>query len=203
MLAMDASMVLKILIFTIIHYIPLFVWYKLLKKRQIQIDWRLVLSYFIFGSWFGMYGELFLFKLIEILFNSPIWEYRTLPIHNGITSSFGPIMWGNAAIYICFHKNYPLKKTIEKQNGLVSFALESGYLLVLELVFNFIAFAIFNDYFFYYFVPDLAHWTSLTNLPFWWIGYQITVKLGNLLYKHEKWNFILAVMLIVIAFAYQ
>jgi hypothetical protein len=199
---MDFVFFLKIFVFTIAQYIPLLLWYKLIKNRGISIDWRLVISYFIFGSWFGMFGELFLFKCIEFIFNSPIWEYRTLPIHNGITSSYGPIMWGNAAIYICFHKNYQLKPSNNKSN-LRAFVLESGYLLVLELLFNFLAFVLFQEYFFYYFVPDLGHWTSFTNLPFWWVGYQIIVKYSRVLYKEEKLNLAIAAMLLVIVFAYK
>ncbi len=200
---MDQTMVFKLLIFTLAQYIPLYIWYKMLQKKEIDIDWRLIFSYFIFGSWFGMFGELFLFKFIELTFNEVIWEYRTLPIHKGITSSYGPIMWGNAAVYICFHKNYQLKKRQQKRNPFASFAIESGFLLLLEVAFNFFAFALFNDYFFYYFVPDLGHWTSLTNLPFWWIGYQIIVKYSKIMYKEEKLNLALAVMLIIIAFTYQ
>lgn len=195
-------MSLKIILFTILQLFPLYIWYQLLKRKNIYVDWRLVISYFIFGSWFGMFGELFLFKFIELIFNSPIWEYRTLPIHNGITSSYGPIMWGNAAVYICFHKNYPLKSS-NNSNKLRAFVLESGYLLILELVFNFLAFALFKEYFFYYFVPDLGHWTSLTNLPFWWVGYQIIVKYSQVLYREEKLNLAIAAMLLVIVYTYQ
>ena len=203
MLTIDMTMVFKIIIFTLAQYIPLYIWYKLLQKKEINVDWRLIFSYFIFGSWFGMFGELFLFKFIEIVFNEVIWEHRTLPIHNGITSSYGPIMWGNASVYICFHRNYQLKKLEKERSPLVLFALESGYLLLLELMFNFFAYALFNDYFFYYFVPDLGHWTSLTNLPFWWVGYQMVVKFSKVLYREEKLNLAIAVMLIIIAFAYQ
>lgn len=200
---MELNMILKLIFFTILQYIPLYFWYKTLKNKNINVDFRLLISYFIFGSWFGMYGELFLFKFVEFIFNEPIWEYRTLPIHNGITSSYGPIMWGNAAVYICFHKNYQIFNFKIKKNFLTTFALESGYLLLLELVFNFIAFGLFKDYFFYYFFPDLGHWTSLTNLPFWWVGYQIMVKYSKIMYKEEKINISLAIMLIIIAFAYQ
>lgn len=192
----------KILPFLVIQLIPLVVWVYLLKKKGISIDWRLVISYFIFGSWFGMMGELFLFQVIDWIFHTPIWEYRVLPIHNGITSSFGPIMWGLASVYICFHSKYSLL-TSKSKNLATSILLESGFLLVLELCFNFIAYAIFKDYFFYYFVPDLWHWSSLTNLPFWWVGYQFMVKASTVLYKEEKLNFCLAVFIIIVIFAYQ
>lgn len=192
----------KILIFIVIQFIPLVVWYYLLKNKDVKVDWRLIVSYFIFGSWFGMVGELFLYKIIEWLFHMPIWEYRTLPIHGGITSSLGPVMWGVAAIYVCFHKNYQLVP-VKTKNPIALFILESGFLLVLELIFNFVAFGLFNDYFFYYFVPDLWHWSSFTNMPFWWMGYKIMVKYANVLYKEEKLNLTMAIILIVVVLAYQ
>lgn len=194
-------MIFKLVIFTIAQYIPLFIWHQRLKKKQVNVDWRLVLSYFIFGSWFGMFGELFLFKFIDLIFHAPIWEYRTLPIHKGITSSYGPIMWGMAAVYICFHKNYQLNP--KKRSLLASFVLESSFLLILELLFNFLAYFMFNEYFFYYFVPDLLHWSSFTNMPFWWVGYQIMVKYAKVMYKQEKLNLAIAIMMVIIAFAYQ
>lgn len=194
-------MIFKLVIFTIAQYIPLFIWHQRLKKKQVNVDWRLVLSYFIFGSWFGMFGELFLFKFIDLIFHAPIWEYRILPIHKGITSSYGAIMWGNAAIYICFHKNYQLNP--KNRSLLASFVLESSFLLILELLFNFLAYFLFNEYFFYYFVPDLLHWSSFTNMPFWWVGYQIMVKYAKVMYKQEKLNLSIAIMMIIIAFAYQ
>ena len=195
-------MIAKIILFTLIQFVPIYFWVILLRRKQIKVDWRLVISYFIIGSWFGMFGELFLYKLIDWVFHFQIWEYRTLPIHNGVTSSFGVIMWGNAAIYVCFHKHYQLY-FVKKRNILMSFILESGYLLILELIFNFTAYGIFNEYFFYYFVPDLMHWSSFTNMPFWWAGYQIMVKYAKVMYRQEKLNLAIAFMMIVIAFAYQ
>ncbi len=195
-------MVYKLLFFTIAQCIPLFIWAQMFfKKRQYHVDWRLLLSYFIFGSWFGMFGELFLFKIIDWIFHTPIWIYRTLPIHRGITSSYGPIMWGLASVYICFHKNYQLSP--KKRGRLMTFVLESSFLLILELLFNFLAYFIFNDYFFYYFVPDLLHWSSFTNMPFWWAGYQIMVRYSKVMYQQEKLNVSIAIVMIIVAFAYQ
>lgn len=194
-------MIYKLILFTLAQLLPLYLWVGLLKRKQIQIDWRLVVSYFIFGSWFGMFGELFIFKFIDWIFHAPIWEYRTLPIHHGITSSYGPLMWGLAAVYVCFHKNY---QPNPKQRGFVmSFILESSFLLILELLYNFLAYIFFGDYFFYYFVPDLFHWSSFSNMPFWWIGYQMMVKYARVMHKQEKVNLAVAVMMIIIAFAYQ
>lgn len=195
-------MFLKIILFTILQLIPLVLWYFFVKKKGTTPDFRLILSYFLLGSWFGMVGELFLFKAIDWVFHEPIWIYRVLPIHNGITSSYGPIMWGLSSVYICFHKNYKLFPQ-KKSNPIVSFLLESGFLLILELLFNFAAYGLFDNYFFYYFVPDLWHWSSFTNMPFWWVGYQVIVKASTVFYKEEKLNLSLAALLIFVVISYQ
>jgi hypothetical protein len=194
-------MLLKVLLFTIIQLIPIIIWFFYLKRKGSVVDFRLMLSYFLCGSWFGMFGELFLFQFIDWIFHSPIWEYRVMPIHNKITSSYGPIMWGLSAVYICLHFHSQDKS--KKRNVLVDFALEAGFLLVLEILFNFTAYAIFNNYYFYYFVPDLFHWSSFSNMPFWWVGYKMMVKYAQVMYKQEKLNIGLAIMMIVVAFAYQ
>jgi hypothetical protein len=199
---MSFELFLKIFILTILYLVPLYIWYRILKRRNIVVDIRLILSYFIFGSWFGIFGELFIAKLLGWTLNIAIWEYRTLPIHHGITSSYGPIMWGITAIYICFYKNYQLSAFVNKSR-IMSFVLESFFLLIVELFFNFLAFGIFNEYFFYYFFPDLMHWSSFAALPFWFCGYQVIVKYGEVMYKEEKLNLIIAIMLIIITFAYQ
>lgn len=191
----------KLLIFILIQLTLLAIWLYLLKNKGIKVDWKLILTYFIFGSWFGMAGELFLNKIIEWTFGMPLWEYRVLPIHNGATSSFGPVMWGIATVYVCFHKNYQLYP-LKIKNPLILILLEAGYLLVLELIFNFVAFFLFNDYFFYYFVPDLWHWSSFTALPFWWIAYKVAVKYSSVLYDELKLNIVIAAMLIVVLLAY-
>ena len=193
-------MVFNVILFTILISLVGIGWTYYATKKGQQIDYRLMLSYFIFGSWFGMYGELFLFKIIDLIFHSPIWEYRTMPIHNKITSSFGPIMWGFSAVYIYLHKNHSFY-TINEKNKLVSFLHEAGYLLVLELLYNFIAYGIFNDYFFYYHVPDLWHWTSFTNMPFWWVGYKMIVKYGEAMNRKEKLNGAIAVVLLVVVYS--
>lgn len=77
------------------------------------------------------------------------------------------------------------------------------YLLLIELLFNVIAYIYFKEYFFYYYYSDLWHFTSFVTLPFWWVGYKLIVKNSNLFYKEEKLNIIIAIMMIVIAFAYQ
>lgn len=201
MLITDLGFLLKLLFFTLLQYIPLYIWSLSLKRKQIDLNWNLIISYFIFGSWFGIFGEFFIFKIINLFFDMPIWEYRILPIPSKIVSYYGPIMWGNAAVYICFHKQYHFLNIESEHSFLKNFVIPSGFLLFLELMFNLLAYAIFNNYFFYYFVPDLGHWTSVTNLPFWWLGYRAINKYCFIMQNENKLNFVLALMFIFIAYA--
>lgn len=189
----------KVIFFTVCCIVPLIVWYFLANKRGDKVEIRLLISCFIFGSWFGMFGELFLYRVIDLIWHQPIWEYRTMPIHHKITSAYGPIMWGLSSVYICFHHHYNLVK-ISNLHWAMRIFYEALFLLVLEVLFNFLAYGIFKEYFFYYFVPDLWHWTSLTNLPFWWAGYKMIMKVGKILNHQEKLNLALATVMLVVAF---
>lgn len=199
-------MALLLLIFTVIIFLPLFFYWLYIRKRE-QINYRRVFSYFLFGSWFGMCGEVFIDTLINKLLQVPVplWEYRILPIHNDITSSYGPIMWGLAAVYVCFYENYSFKKRI-KANKFGEFLLESGFLMFAELFFDVSGYFLFNEYFFYYYSPEFLHFSALVNIPMWWCGYKIIVKASDVLTGKEKINIPIAVMMVIVViwgFNYQ
>ncbi len=191
-------MQLKLFIFTIIIAAPgLIYWY--FAKNKFDIDKRKLLSYFLFGSWFGMCGEVFIDTAINKILQIPIplWEYRILPIHDKITSSYGPIMWGFAAMFICLYENYSVKAKANLK-PLAAFFAESLFLIFAELYFCIIGYFLFDEYFFYYFSPEFMHFSALVNIPLWWCGYKLVVKASEVLYKQEKLNATLAFVMIVI-----
>ncbi len=193
-------MIAKLALFTIVITVPiLFYWFYINKKTT--IDYRLLLSYFIFGSWFGMCGEIFIDTAINKLLKIPIplWEYHITPIHNNATSMYGPIMWAIAAVCVCFFQHYNLYATkIKKLKGWKLFIAEAGFLMLAEIYFNIAGYFIFNDYFFYYFSPEFNHFSALVSIPFWWCGYKVIVKASDLFYKQEKLNFVIAFLMITI-----
>lgn len=191
-------MQIKLLIFTVIIAAPgLIYWY--FSKDKYDIDKRKLLSYFLFGSWFGMCGEVFIDTVINKILNVPVplWEYRILPIHDKITSSYGPIMWGFAAVCICLYENYSVK-TKANMKSVAAFFAESGFLIIAELYFCITGYFVFDEYFFYYFSPEFLHFSALVNIPLWWCGYKLVVKASEVLYKQEKLNATLAFVMIVI-----
>lgn len=193
-------MFLKLLLLTFILIFLLVIWLSVLKKKKITVDWQLILSYFLFTSWFGMFGEIFVTRLLETTINYPIWEYRILPIHDKMTSSYGIILWGLAGVYVCFYENYN-SFSLKKKTKLLNFVFESGYLLFIELMFNVLSYIIFKEYFFYYFPPDLFHFSSLTAIPFWWVGYKMIVRSSTLLHSNLKLNLSLAVMMLFVLYS--
>ena len=191
-------MQIKLLIFTVIIAAPgLIYWY--FSKDKYDIDKRKLISYFLFGSWFGMCGEVFIDTVINKILHVPVplWEYRILPIHDKITSSYGPIMWGFAAVCICLYENYSVK-TKANMKPVAAFFAESGFLIIAELYFCIAGYFLFDEYFFYYFSPEFLHFSALVNIPLWWCGYKLVVKASEVLYKQEKLNATLAFVMIVI-----
>jgi len=193
------TMNLKFLLFTFVISFPILL-YLYLTNKKTPVDNRRILSYFLFGSWFGMCGEVFLDTIINKILKVPIplWEYRILPIHDAATSSFGPIMWGLASIAVCLFHHYSVKNKLKNLNKIKLFFIESGFLMIAELFFDISGYFIFDEYFFYYFSPEFLHFSALVNVPFWWCGYKIIVKASDLLYKEEKLNFTIAILMIII-----
>ncbi len=190
-------MTLELVLITAVKIIILYVlYYFLIRKRKLKIDWRLALSYFILGTWFGIACEVFGDKIAD-LFQLNIWEYRVLPIHNGASSLYGPLLWSMMGLYIYVYQSF-IGPSFKSKSKLVKFLAESGYLLILEFIFNLIGYLIFNGYFFYYFAPDLYHFSSFVVLPLWWGYYQVIVRLSSVFYKQEKLNIILAAVMLVI-----
>lgn len=152
----------------------------------------------MFGSWFGMCGEVFIDVFVNKVLQLPIplWEYRIMPIHNAMTSSYGPIMWGVAAIGICMYEHYSPKKRM-KVNRLTGFLIESWFLMLSELFFDITAYLYLDEYFFYYYSPEFLHFSAFVNIPMWWCGYKMMVKGGDALDKKEKISIPLAVMMVV------
>lgn len=126
-------------------------------------------------------------------------EYHILPIHDKATSSFGPIMWGIAAVGICFFQHYNRKEMqINRLKQWQRIFIEASFLMLAKMYFDCIGYLIFNDYFFYYFSPELYHFSALINIPFWWCGYKIGVKASDLFYKQEKINITIAILMLTI-----
>lgn len=190
-------MTLKLILINVVKIIVLYLlYYFFIKKRELKINWRLALSFFIIGTWFGIACEIFGDKIAS-LFQIKIWEYRILEIHDGASSLYGPLLWSMMGLYIYIYQNF-IDTLIKNKSKFLRFLSESGYLLVLEFIFNLIGYLVFNEYFFYYFAPDLFHLSTFLVLPLWWGYYHVIIRLSSVFYKKEKLNIVLAVLMLVL-----
>ncbi len=128
-----------------------------------------ILVWFFGVGMIGVLSELLLNTIIAAIFGHPLWEYRVLPIKNGYISLVGPILWGIFGMHLYF-QNMALKKFYSRLKIWQKSLIMGVDAMIIETLMNFLAIALLGDFFFFYFPPDLWHFTSFINLPLWTIG---------------------------------
>lgn len=129
------------------------------------IDVRMALLYSATVAMLGVFGEVFVGSLYEFLFDRPLWQYRILPIHEGYTSMYAPVIWGILGFYLYLMHDTLVRLKKYTQNRLaITFMAEA---IVIELLANLSFLLLFDQYLFYYLPSDLWHLTSVQTLPFY------------------------------------
>jgi hypothetical protein len=162
----------KLVLFTIAFSLAVYLIICALEKRPVKFHRRQLkemLLWFAAVGCIGIIGEIFLDTIYNFFVGQPLWHYNILPIHNGYTSLFGPVMWGVFGVYLYaqqpfFRRHWPKLRTWHKA------AIMAGEALVLEILFITISIPMFGQQFFYYHPGDLFHFTSLVAVPFWFAG---------------------------------
>lgn len=144
-------------------------------KRFQHVDLKLAALYFSTVAAIGVFGEIFLDSVYNFFVGNPLWEYRILPVHDGYTSMYAPIIWGIYGIHLyLFHqtlsKNWP---NMRARNMALIFSVEA---LIFEALLTISAKFLLGDFMYYYFPGDLWHVTSLQNMPFYFICGIIIIK---------------------------
>lgn len=130
-----------------------------------KVDIETALLYATSVAVVGVFGEVLVDSLYQLVFGTPLWQYRVLPIHNAYTSYYSPVIWGMYGFYLyllhdglceyCAHSIRPLT---------IFIAIEA---IALELVLNLSYLAIFNQYIFYYLPDGLWHLSAFQVIPFY------------------------------------
>lgn len=152
------------LIFLSILFIALFVSSKITKRK---IDWRLLSVYVAFLAMGGPIGEIVVGNFYNLLFGHPLWQYQVLPIHDGYTSYYAPVIWGLSGfgVYISqavlrIGRKYPIYGRA---------AVTMVETISVEALINLSFLALTGSLLFYYTPGDLGHVTSLQTLPFYFV----------------------------------
>jgi hypothetical protein len=139
----------------------------LLARKLQPLNLKIAIVYVATTALLGVCGEIFVGSIYHFFFDKPLWQYHVLPVHDGFTSHYAPVIWGILGFYLyLLHNTLKLKKFSENKLSLL-FAAET---LVIEFFANLSFLLLFDKYLFYYLPTDLWHLTSVQTLPFYLIA---------------------------------
>ena len=169
---------MKIVLLFVVSAVALYLINCAIGRRFLKPKFPDVLVWFFGVGMIGVFSEILLNTIIAAIFGHPLWEYRVLPIKHGYISLVGPILWGLFGIHL-YLQNLVLKKFYDRMKLWQKCLIMGVEAMIVETLMNFLAIGVLGDFFFYYFPPDLWHFTSFVNLPLWAIG-------GFVIYKSMK-----------------
>ena len=98
---------IRLLIFGVICVVAVYIFSCLYYRRLQKIDLSIALLYITSVAMIGVLGEIFVDTIYTRIFGTQLWRYNFLPIHNGYTSQFSPILWGCFGFYLyLMHHDY-------------------------------------------------------------------------------------------------
>jgi hypothetical protein len=162
----------------------------LLTWRWLRVDpYRLVL-FMAVAFLVAVVFEVLLGKLYHVLVGRPLWQYRVLPVHDGMTSTLNFIIWPVYGYYWYFvHRvlqehQVRIRRTWMK--GLASGV--DGPLL--EILANGFFLLFYGTFYFYYLPGDLRHFTSVQVVPLYMVmGIFLALLIDRLDRLPRRWHY--------------
>lgn len=163
------------LAFTLFWLIILYVLNCLIAGKIKRIEPLQALVYFSTIAMIGIFGEIFLDSIYNLVVGHPLWYYNIAPILDGYTSKFAIVTWGLYGFHLyMLHGSLSDRWAITKTRHLsLIIAVEA---LFLEALLTLSAKPFFGEYMYYYLPSDLWHVSSFQNIPFYFIFGIVAVK---------------------------
>lgn len=161
----------------------------LLARKFKSIVWSRALVYVSTVAMLGLFGEIFVDTLYNIVTGTPLWRYNLWPIHHAYTSSYAAVLWAIYGFYLyMLHDNLRTKWSVQHGWHLaLIFSLEA---LIIEALVEITSKVVFGEYIYYYYPNGLWHISAFQNFPFYLIcGCIIVVTVRQFLAL--PWYFIL------------
>lgn len=164
---------ISLLLFALLWIFIVYIFNCALTKSFCKIDIKIAILYITTVAFIGVIGETFVGTTYNSLLDLPLWQYQALPIHNGYTSYYAPIIWGIYGFYLyLLHDHLVAKRGYSDNKLMIMFSLEA---MVIEALVNISFLLVFGYYLYYYNPNDLWHFTSIQTFPFYFIaGFLIT-----------------------------
>jgi hypothetical protein len=165
------------------------------------VEVKTLLVYMTSVALIGVYGEIFCGSLYYLLFKTPLWEYRVLPIHHAYTSLYSIVIWGMYGFHLyLLHDTLNTKCFISPNVLILLFSVEA---IILEVFLNISSLVIFKEYVFYYFPNDLWHLTSIQALPAYFLAGVVIVKTLKRFKADPKFFIIMNICLLSVVVAFS
>jgi hypothetical protein len=135
-----------------------------------RVSLKLVVYHVVLMAALGMVGELTVDGLYNLVFGSPLWIYRVLPVHHGYTSIYSLFIWGAMGFQIyLLHDTLSYKKLLSLAKLTMIFTVEA---IILEALLDLTSLALFGKYIYYYQPGGLWHITAFQVIPLYFLtGY--------------------------------
>jgi hypothetical protein len=144
---------------------------RIVLKRSVWKDRRLVLLYMSFMAMFGPIGEIVVGTLYQAAFGQMLWRYELFPVHHGYTSLYAPFIWAVCGLQMWLMA--PLMERIkDKVRRYTVMAID---ILALELLVNATFLLLAGQLIFYYTPGELGHFASLQMLPIYILASVVAV----------------------------
>lgn len=115
----------------------------------------------------GPIGEIIVGTFYNSIVGHPLWQYQFLPIHNGYTSYYAPVIWGLSGFGLFITQ--VILRFGRKYNLYGRSAITMIETISVETVINLSFLALSGSLLFYYAPAELGHVTSLQTLPFYFL----------------------------------
>lgn len=194
----DSIILMSLFLFSLGWVAILYIFNSVIALKFKQINIATLSVYVSSVALIGMCGEIFLGNVYYLIFETPLWEYRILPIHDAYTSLYSVVIWGMYGFHLyLLHDTFDGKRFISERTLILLFSIEA---IILEILLNLSSLVVFNEYVFYYFPTDLWHLTSVQAIPLYFLGGIVIAKTLKR-FKTDPKFFILmnACLLVVIA----
>jgi len=162
----------------------------LLTRQWVRVDVYQLALFMAVAFLVAIVFEVLLGKLYYLVVGKPLWQYRVLPIHGGLTSTLNFIIWPIYGYYLYFMHRVLHAHRVKIRSTWMK-GLASGFDgPLLEILANGFFLLFYGTFYFYYLPGDLRHFTSIQVVPLYMVmGIFLALLIDYLDRRPRRWYY--------------
>lgn len=162
----------------------------LLTRQWIRVDIYQLALFMAVAFLVAIVFEVLLGRLYYLVVGKPLWQYRVLPIHGGLTSTLNFIIWPIYGYYWYFLHQVLHAHRVKIRSTWMK-GLASGFDgPLLEILANGFFLLFYGTFYFYYLPGDLRHFTSIQVVPLYMVmGIFLALLIDYLDRRPRRWYY--------------